>query len=400
MPTVSRPAVVRRSLAAVVLVHGLIHLLGVVKGYGWAQVPQLTHEITPAGATAWLLATLLVVGAGVMLGTRSRYWWQVSAVAAVGSQAVILTSWNDARTGTLVNVVMLLAAGYGYVAQGPRSFAAEYRRRVADATTDPAPVAVVSEDDLAGLPQLVADYVRRSGAVGRPRVGDFRAVIRGRIRAATDKPWMEFTGEQFNTYGPDPRRLFHINATMFGVPMDILHVFADGAATMRGRVGYLLPILAAAGPEMDRAETVTLFNDMCILAPAALVDAPVTWQSLDADRVAGAFTLGAHTVTAELVFDDDHDLVDFVSEDRLRSSADGKTFTRQRWSTPIGGYREAGTRRLAATGEGRWHAPQPEGEFAYLEFHLDDISYNTTAATCPPGRQDTSASLPDPASAP
>jgi hypothetical protein len=112
----------------------------------------------------------------------------------------------------------------------------------------------------------------------------------------------------------------------------------------------------------------------------------------DANRVAGAFTLGAHTVTAELVFDDDHDLVDFVSDDRLRSSAEGTTFTRQRWSTPIGDHREAGSRRLAATGEARWHAPQPEGEFAYLEFHLGDISYNTTADPLPTGRQDTSTS--------
>ena len=81
-------------------------------------------------------------------------------------------------------------------------------------------------------------------------------------------------------------------------------------------------------------------------------------------------------MTAELVFNDDHDLVDFISDDRLRSSRDGKTFTPQRWSTPVREYRTIDSRRVSAQGEGRWHAPEPEGEFAYLEFNLDGITYN------------------------
>lgn len=34
---------------------------------------------------------------------------------------------------------------------------------------------------------------------------------------------------------------------------------------------------------------------------------------------------------------------------------------------------------------GRWHAPSPEGEFTYLEFHLDEITYNL-GSTLPEGR--------------
>jgi hypothetical protein len=59
-------------------------------------------------------------------------------------------------------------------------------------------------------------------------------------------------------------------------------------------------------------------------------------------------------------------------------STDGKTFVPQRWSTPISGYREFGPGRVGAIGEGRWHAP--EGEFTYIEFHLDDITYNAVSS--------------------
>jgi hypothetical protein len=147
---------------------------------------------------------------------------------------------------------------------------------------------------------------------------------------------------------------------------------------MRVTLCSVLPMVNAAGPEMDRGETVTLFNDLCVLAPAALIDAPVTWRSIDAHRIHAEFTNGIHTVNAELVFNGDDELIDFVSEDRSRASADGRRFTPQRWSTPVGAYRTIGARRVATHGEGRWHAPEPEGEFSYVELDVDDITYNST----------------------
>ena len=372
--------VTRWILSVMVAVHGLIHLMGVAKGFGWARISQLTLPIGTAAALGWLTAAVLTLAAAGMLAARARGWWLVVTVAAVVSQAVILTSWTDAKAGTAVNVVMLLAAGYGYAAYGPRSFDAEYHRRMRAALADrqPAP-GVVTEADLACLPAPVAGWVRRSGTVGQPRVATFRATIHGRIRSGPGKPWMSFVGEQVNAFGPHPVRLFHIRASMAGLPVDVLHVYDDGVATMRAKVCSLLPILNAAGSNMDRAETVTLFNDLCVLAPAALVDAPVTWEVLDRHHVRGTSTYGQHTVSAVLVLDDNHDLVDFISDDRLRAAPDGRHFMRQRWSTPVLAHRGFGPWRVGAQGEGRWHAPEPEGEFTYVDFHLDAIAYNTGA---------------------
>ena len=127
---------------------------------------------------------------------------------------------------------------------------------------------------------------------------------------------------------------------------------------------------------MNRGETVTVFNDLVVLAPAAIVDAPVRWTAVDAHHVQGVFTDGDQTVSAELTFNAEHDLVDFSSDDRSRASTDGKSFDPLRWSTPLSVHRDLDGRRVMATGEGRWHAPQPEGLFTYLEFHVDDIAYN------------------------
>jgi len=301
--------VLRWVVVVVVVAHGLIHLLGAAKGLGWADVTQLKEPINTVMGVAWLAAAVLVVLAGVLLVIRARWWWVVGAVAVVASQTVILTLWSDAKAGTVANVILLVAVVYGYASQGPTSYRAEYRRRVQAVLTEPLHDGVVTEADLADLPEPVATYVRRSGAVGQPRVTNFQARIHGRIRAGTTTAWMSFTGEQVNTYGPEPSRLFFMDATMFGLPVDVLHTYVGPSATMRVKACSLVPMVSAAGPDMDQAETVTLFNDLCILAPAALIDAPITWQTLDEHHVRGTFSNGAHTVTAELVFNDDHDLI-------------------------------------------------------------------------------------------
>ena len=367
--------VVRWLIVVVVWGHGLIHLLGAAKGLGWAEVAALPEPISPALGFAWLTAAATGVSTGILLALRNRKWWIVAVASVVISQSVILTSWSDAKTGTLANVLLVAALGYTFASRGPTSYRAEYQHRTTAALTDCylETGALVTEADLADLPSLVAEYVRRSGAVGQPPVRSIQAKIHGRIRAGANSPWMTYTGEQVNSYGTATSRFLFMDATMFGLPVDVLHIFSTAAATMRVKLCSVVPLVNAAGPDLDRAETVTLFNDLCILAPAALIDAPIIWQSIDNTHVRGIFTNGAQTVTADLTFDSG-DLVNFVSDDRMSTSRDGSTFTPQRWSTPIGDYRTFGARRIATYGEGHWHTTDPQSQYAYLEYNLDTIT--------------------------
>lgn len=374
-------AVVRRAVAAIVVVivvvHGSVHLLGVVEGFGWADVEALDEPISTGWAVVWLVAAVLMVSAGVRLALGHRTWWHVGAVAVVVSQVAIVSSWADARIGTIANVVVLLAVVHGRCCEGPGSLRASYRRLVDDHAWTPDPAPVVTEADLVRLPVVVAHYVRNSGAVGRERVTGFRARLHGRIRSGPDAAWMPFTAQQVNRVGLDPFRLFSMDATMAGLPVDVLHTFVGSDARMQVRLLGALTMVEASGPEMGRSETVTLFNDLCVMAPAALVDENIEWREIDGHSVEGTYSNGFETVSAVLVFDDHGDLVDFVSDDRSQASPDGSTFTRTRWSTPLRGHRDVAGRRVTAAGEGRWHGP--DGEFAYLEIEIDEV----VPVTCP-----------------
>jgi hypothetical protein len=142
---------------------------------------------------------------------------------------------------------------------------------------------------------------------------------------------------------------------------------------MQIKVASMFQVVDARGPEMDKGETVTMFNDLCIMAPATLIDKAIQWETLDSLTVKAFFTNQGNTISATLFFDVKGALVNFISLDRYLSD-DGRSYLNYPWSTPLKEYKEFGGRRIPTYGEAIWHTP--EGEFSYARFELGMVEYN------------------------
>lgn len=377
---------IRITVAVLFVLHGLIHLFGFAKAVGLADMPQLVQPISQPVGLLWLAAALLSCAAAVALFRTPHWWWAFGAVAIVISQAAIVSSWQDAKVGTVANVLLLVAVLYSFASRGPLSLRAEFEHDLKRELTSALPHAqssspgAVTDDDLAPLPDPVQRYLRRCGVVGRPPVRDFRATWTGRIRSAPDSAWMTFTADQLDIVDT-PRRFFMMDARMKGLPVDVLHTFDDDGATMRVRLLSVRSMVDAKGAALTRAETVTLFNDLCCYAPSALASPDISWEPIDKHAAAAHFTLGVNTVAAELRFDDNGDLVNFVSDGRSAMSTDGRTFTPLRWSTPLRDYAQVGPARVATKAEVKWHPDS--GAWTYGEFELTSLAYNVADTGAP-----------------
>lgn len=231
----------------------------------------------------------------------------------------------------------------------------------------------LTDADLAPLPEPVQRYLRFAGVVGRPRVSNFRVLVTGRIRNGPKAPWISLHAEQYNFVG-EPARFFYLTGRMYFIPIQGYHRYIGAHAIMDVRAAGLVTVVKASGPEMDQAETVTMFNDMCIFAPATLVERSIAWEPIDARTTRARFSNAGHTVGAELTFGASGELVDFVSDDRYATSTGGAPPRNLRWSTPVRDYRSFGAVKLSGSGEARWH--EPEGDYAYIELTIDDVQYN------------------------
>lgn len=100
---------------ALVLVHGLIHLMGFAKAFGLATLDALTQPISRAMGVIWLIAGLAMLGVAVLFALKSPSWPIAGLAAVVMSQVVIGRSWKDAKVGTIGNVLVLAGCVYGLV---------------------------------------------------------------------------------------------------------------------------------------------------------------------------------------------------------------------------------------------------------------------------------------------
>jgi len=360
-------------LAIVLVVHGLIHLLGFAKAFRLAELPQLAQPISPWLGVGWLVDALLFLAAAAALLVWPRGWWAICACAIVASTFLVVTAWSDAKFGTLGNLVALIGVVFGFLAQGPVSLHAAYDRDVDRALARLAPAESIRDADLAHLPASVQRYLRAAGVVGQPRVRNFHVRMHGRIKSGRDARWMPLLAEQYN-FVDEPARLFYLNGSMLAVPVQGYHRYIGPSATMKVRAAALLPVVDVSGPEMNLGETVTMFNDMCVMAPATLIDPAIVWEAVDAHTARASFTNAGQTIQARLSFNEAGELTNFWSDDRYQTSPDGTSVQKVRWSTPLGGYRAFGPVRLASGGEARWH--EASGDYAYIEVTFDDIRYN------------------------
>ncbi len=275
--------------------------------------------------------------------------------------------------GVLVGLTAALALAVVLTGRRPGALAPTYRQEAARALAalpaDPPPL--VTAADLAPLPAPVRQWLDRAGVVGRPRVRSFRLTFDVQIRGASDDPWMPGTAEQVETFNPAVR-LFHMRARKAGLPVEGLHRYIGDAATMDIRLLGLFRVQYLHGTEMTRSETVTLLNDICLLAPAALLDVPAAWEAIDDTSARVRFTNAGHTVEAVLVFDANGDLANFTSGDR--SKAVGDTMVRLPFATPVRRIAAFGGTRVVADGDAQY--VEDGAPWTYGRFVLTSLAYN------------------------
>jgi hypothetical protein len=231
---------------------------------------------------------------------------------------------------------------------------------------------MLTEKDLQHLPAIVQKYLHYSGSVGKEKVTNFKAVFKGGIRSSSAEEYMPLTSVQYN-FTDKPTRLFYIIAKKKGIPAKGIHLYIDQTAIMLVKIFGLFPVVNASGKEMDQGETVTLFNDMCFMAPASLIDPNIEWTETDKLTVEAKFTNGSITIGAILYFNEKGELIDFLSNDRFETT-DGKTYKNYPWLTPVSGYTNVNGYRLPSGAKLIYK--HPDEDFCYGEFNLVSIDYN------------------------
>lgn len=271
----------------------------------------------------------------------------------------------------LIVSFILVISFYVYKSQDLyRAYKAEVSKGLARTATSESHILTV--DDIRHLPDPVQSYLAYVGVIGREKVKDARVVADGHFKIDPQKDWVKMESQQYSFFD-DPTRIYYLKTNMSGLPIFGLHSYMDAKATMLIKLAGLVTVADGKGQEMDQGETVTVFNDMCLLAPASLIDKRIQWEAIDSLTVKATFNNNGCKISAVVYFNDKGELINFVSDDRYYSPT-GKTYQKVKWSTPVKDYKDINGMKLASYGEAVWHFP--EGDYCYARLNIKDVEYN------------------------
>lgn len=355
---------------AIVCLHALIHLLGFIKAFNIREIKELTKPVSRLVGVFWLLAAIILLVFVVMYWKSAALAWLAGFIGALLSQVLVIGYWRDTKFGTLLNIPVMcvswvLLGGYSMKS----SFIQQSKAGFAKSTVNPDDK--LTPADITHLPLIVQRYLYYTKSVGKPKVKNFRAEFSGGMRGNPADEYMKFSSVQYNFY-EEPSRFFYMEAEKMGIPATGLHMYKNATATFQVKLLNWITMVDASGEKLNQAETVTLFNDMCCIAPAMLIDNKIKWQTVNDTIVVGVFTNKKITIRGTLYFSREGRLINFISNDRY--DTDGNQYKNYPWATPLDEYRLQEGYLLP--GKARLVYMKPEGDFTYGELAYKQVQYN------------------------
>jgi hypothetical protein len=365
-------------VAALVIIHGLVHLMGFVAYWPLREVTELPYKTTllggrwdvgPSGmrlfSVVWLVTAVTFIVSAIALMTGKAWWLPLIGTAVLLSLVICVLDWQNAFRGAILDLVILVPVllAWGLRIQ-PQPFPA-YPEPTAELTTVPLP---------SGLPAPVARYYRTiTSASLSPSVGEQIPVIetavitaRGTVRFAeiTFPARLRFTHDAGQGYR------HYIEATLFGKPLlKVNETYLDGQARMALPVGVI-----ENEPQVDMAANLGLWGESAWLPSIYLTDPRVRWQAIDDTTARLIVPFGEEEDSFTVFFDGETGLIRRMEALRYREAADTEKILW--WFEPLDWAEFQGI-LVPSPGAVTW---ADEGT-PWLIIELEDVAYNVDVAT-------------------
>ena len=108
-------------LAGLLIVHGLVHILGLLIYFEITEIDTLEYSTKVLGGRIevgdfgmrilgiiWLLIMIAMVASGVGLLLGTAWWYSLALWSTVASTVVTILGWPDTRYGLMINVLVFI----------------------------------------------------------------------------------------------------------------------------------------------------------------------------------------------------------------------------------------------------------------------------------------------------
>lgn len=368
-----------RILVTILLtIHGLIHLLGFVKEFKLATVEQLrgktifplTGGSDKVMGALWLLTSILILVTAILVFLKKEWWWMLGAFTFVLSQCLIVLYWEDAKFGTIANLILLIAIIFSFASWSfHRTSEKEISAFVSRSSEDKK---VITQEMIEDLPSVVQRWLLRSGIIGKGMIHAVYLKQKGEMRTTPDGNWMVVKAEQhFNVIDPGFIWIADVAANPY-FHLSGRDKYQEGRGHMLIKALSLITVADSKGKEIDQG-TMLRFLGESVWFPSFALSEYLNWEEIDSASAKVTMSYGGISASGIFRFNSDGDLVSFLAK-RYYDRKEGLTLEDWLVETDPNGYREFEGIRVPAKLSVTWKLKGRD--FTWYKLEIEDIDYN------------------------
>ncbi|WP_375581253.1 DUF6544 family protein [Marivirga tractuosa] len=360
----------RIALFIIIIIHGLLHILGFVKGFSLKEIKELTIPISKSMGLIWLITSILYIAYGILFLLNHKNAWLIGFIAVLLSQILIIIFWKDAKFGTLPNIIVLIVSLISY---GHFNF---HKLTLLETNTilnqsKTSKVNLLTETRISELPKPVKRWLKNSGAIGKPIITKGKVIQEAKMKMNTDqKNWLEAKAVQYSIMDT-PSFIWIVDVKMNKlVNFQGRDKFYDGKGEMLIKLNALVKVVNEKGEKLNEGTMQRYLGEM-VWFPSLAVSEYITWEQINDSTAKATMDYQGTKATGTFFFNSNGDFIKFSADRFKGNEADSK---RYEWVLTVDDYKTFEGIKVPSKMKATWKLENMD--WNWLKLEIKDIKYN------------------------
>ena len=361
-------------LFALLLVHGLIHTIGVTKAWNPGQIRQATLLLSRPGGSVvgalWLTVLLIFLFTAMAVLLNKDWWWAPATIGILVSQILIIQQWKDAKWGTIANIIIAIVAFSSFVTWRFQNTSEKEAMTILSKSKRPG--VIINNGMLTRLPMPVQRWIRQSGVLGKEQIHTVRLRQQGQIRNdRNQEKWVKMSAVQYFN-ADDPAFVWTVTMDLMpGLPVLGRDYFKSGMGNMKIVIPGIKTISDESGQRIDEGTLQRFLAEICWF-PSAALNSYITWTPIDDYSAKATMKYGPTTGSVIFHFTDAGDI---KMIEALRYMGGGPNAKKELWQIESDTYGVFNGVRIPISSVATWKLK--DEDFTWLKLNITAIDYNT-----------------------
>lgn len=357
-------------IVLVIFIHAFIHILGFYKSFNLLEIKSISMPISKISGILWLFTAILLISYAILSLLKTEYALILGISAILLSQYLIISSWNDAKFGSLANLVILFSITTLFTS-------CKFYQKVTAETSEILnyhnlpEIKYIDEKNISILPLSVQNWLKNSGILDKEYIYAGEIFQSAKLKMnPKQKKWINATALQYTNIEKHAF-IWTINAKMnFLLKFKGRDKFQNGQGEMLIKINSVFNVVNEKGEKINEGTIQRYLGEM-VWFPNLALSKNITWEEINDTTALAKMEYMGTIGSGTFYFNKNGDVIKYSAYRYYGNNPESEKYL---WEMKIINYKSFDGIRIPSKMTATWFFP--DGEWTWLNLEIINVNYN------------------------